>query len=169
MIATAVIALLVIAIAIVIGQRLRMKKNYLDARLTIERLKEQLANGSSDAPSADKTDNAITGCPELIRIKQELESSTCFHDNDFWNRINGIVDRYSPDFRTKLDRLAKTPLTKADTEIALLIKCRIRSSDMIKVLHLSKGAITSRRTKLGRNLFGKKMSAQEIDDLAISL
>ena len=119
--------------------------------------------------SSDKTDRDITGCPELIRLQQELESSACFHSDDFWSRIDGIVEEYSPDFRAKLHRLAITPLTKADIEMALFIKCRIRPSDMIKVLHLSKGSITSRRTKLGRSLFGKKMSAQEIDDLIKSL
>ena len=168
-IATAVIALLVIAIAIVIVRQLRMRRNYLDAQLTIERLKGKSADETSEVSSSDKTDRDITGCPELIRLQQELESSACFHSDDFWSRIDGIVEEYSPDFRAKLHRLAITPLTKADIEMALFIKCRIRPSDMIKVLHLSKGSITSRRTKLGRSLFGKKMSAQEIDDLIKSL
>lgn len=113
--------------------------------------------------------------PALIRdsevyaeIQDTLQSRKRI-DDEAWERLETVVLTVSPDFINRLELLTQNRLTKADRQIALLIKSGFRPSDMTVLLTLSNGAVISRRNSLGRKLLGRSESAEVINGIIRSL
>lgn len=80
-----------------------------------------------------------------------------------WRKIEELILSTSPDFVTNLQKLTNGHLSKADLEISLLVRLGISPSGMSALLSLAPGSVSSRRSALGKKIFGKNFSTKAID------
>lgn len=97
---------------------------------------------------------------ELIKQKQILS-----YEDPFWDELEYVVIKSSPQFKENLKLLTQSRLTTIDLHTALLIKCHILPSQMAVLLSKSKGAIVSRRESLCVKIFGKQKGTKVIDGI----
>lgn len=97
---------------------------------------------------------------ELIKQKQILS-----YEDPFWDELEYVVIKSSPQFKENLKLLTQSRLTTIDLHTALLIKCHILPSQMAVLLSKSKGAIVSRRESLCVKIFGEKKGTKVIDGI----
>ena len=97
---------------------------------------------------------------ELIKQKQILS-----YEDPFWDELEYVVIKSSPQFKENLKLLTQSRLTTIDLHTALLIKCHILPSQMAVLLSKSKGAIVSRRESLCVKIFGEQKGTKVIDGI----
>lgn len=97
---------------------------------------------------------------ELIKQKQILS-----YEDPFWDELEYVVIKSSPQFKENLKLLTQSRLTTIDLHTALLIKCHILPSQMAVLLSRSKGAIVSRRESLCVKIFGEQKGTKVIDGI----
>lgn len=97
---------------------------------------------------------------KLIKQKQILS-----YEDPFWDELEYVVIKSSPQFKENLKLLTQSRLTTIDLHTALLIKCHILPSQMAVLLSKSKGAIVSRRESLCVKIFGEQKGTKVIDGI----
>lgn len=97
---------------------------------------------------------------ELIKQKQIIS-----YEDPFWDELEYVVIKSSPQFKENLKLLTQSRLTTIDLHTALLIKCHILPSQMAVLLSKSKGAIVSRRESLCVKIFGEQKGTKVIDGI----
>ena len=86
-------------------------------------------------------------------------------DKIFWKDLDDAVLNVSKDFMRNLTILLGGKVKEHDRHVALLVKCGISPSEMVKLLNKEKGTISYRRTALGKRAFDKKMETKMVDKL----
>ncbi|MBD5189712.1 MAG: hypothetical protein HDS95_05475 [Bacteroidales bacterium] len=86
-------------------------------------------------------------------------------DKIFWKDLEDAVLNVSKDFMRNLTILLGGKVKEHDRHVALLVKCGISPSEMVKLLNKEKGTISYRRTALGKRAFDKKMETKMVDKL----
>lgn len=89
--------------------------------------------------------------------------------NPIWQNLESLILTHSPNFRDTLMKLTNGKMSKADIQIALLVRFGISPSGMATLLNLSPGSISSRRNNLCKKIFGKNLGTKAIDYIILSL
>ena len=89
--------------------------------------------------------------------------------NPIWQNLESLILNHSPNFMDTLMKLTNGKMSKADIQIALLVRFGISPSGMATLLNLSPGSISSRRNNLCKKIFGKNLGTKAIDYIILSL
>jgi len=103
------------------------------------------------------------------RFRQLLKENPYHYPelND-WKRLAALIDREVPCFRESLNQ-GTQPLTDFETDVCMLIKIQISSSDIARLKQCSPAYITQIRKCIYKKLFTKKGRADELDEYIMSL
>jgi len=80
-----------------------------------------------------------------------------------WREIEEMILRESPDFKTILCLLVGGPIEEFNYQMTLLIRCGIRPSKISKLVNKAKNSISTRRSKLTRDIFGNEKNPKYFD------
>ena len=94
----------------------------------------------------------------LIDQRKGIPSSS-----PLWNELEDLILIHSPNFMNALLQLTNGKMTKADRQIALLVRFGISPSGMATLLNLTSGAISARRINLGSRMLGMDLSTKQVD------
>ncbi len=100
---------------------------------------------------------------ELVNII--AEGKALGDDSSLWHELEIIVEKSSPNFKTNIQLLTGGRLTPHELHTALLIKCGVTPSQMMKLFARSKGAISSRRELMCFKIFDEKLGTKVIDGI----
>lgn len=95
----------------------------------------------------------------LIKNKQPITKS------NFWDRLENIIIECYPDFKTRLQLLSDGCLNEDDFRLSMLIRCGFSPKELAILLCKSNGAITYRRKKMSKRLFGEELKPELLDDI----
>ena len=108
---------------------------------------------------------------ELYKTLNTLikENKGISDSNPIWQNLESLILTHSPNFKDTLMKLTNGKMSKADIQIALLVRFGISPSGMAILLNLSPGSISSRRNNLCKKIFGKNLGTKAIDTIILSL
>ena len=110
-------------------------------------------------PEAISSSKAYEELEKLVKSEAPLPE-----DSPLWDSLEKVVLSVSPEFRQRLESLCwGCKLSKNDYHTAILIKCGVSPSELVKLICRSKGAISSRRERLGEKMFGTKKTVADVD------
>ena len=95
------------------------------------------------------------------KLKGHIDTHTIIHNNLEWKELDLLVSSVSPDFKPKLQILAKGNLENWHYQTALLIKAGFTQSKIKILLGLSKSSIHYRLVKLSQVFFDVKLNPAE--------
>lgn len=111
-----------------------------------------------------KVPNTILNSSIYSQIRDRLFDRKCIND-DMFDELKQTVLKASPKFIDNLKILTNGNFTESELQIALLIKCGFRPSEMTVLFALSNGAVVSRRNTLAAKVFDKKESVEVINGI----
>lgn len=143
---------------------------HLSVSSETEILRRQILREFESMENADST---------VFSVKQSIIRSDAFHrleeliqkqkfisdSDDLWNELERIVEKDSPDFKTRLNNLTNCKMTNSDFQIALLIRCGITPSNMAILLNRTKSTVSSRRSSFSNKIFGSDSNIKMLDSL----
>jgi len=120
-----------------------------------------------------KTSDHQVVIPEIItdskaygEMKACLQRKQIIVDTSpLWDELEAVVISASKNFKRRFNILIGSRPKIMDYHIALLIKCGLTPSEMIILLPMTKGGLSSRRTRLGEKAFDKKLPNETVDKL----
>lgn len=99
---------------------------------------------------------------ELVELLQKHKP---IKDDTIWDRLERTVLTVAPNFISNLKLLAGNRLTSQELHTALLIKCGLRSSEMMTLVARSNGAVSSRKSFLGEKILDEKYKVEVIEGI----
>ncbi len=102
----------------------------------------------------------IVKLQDLINNKKIISE-----ESPLWQEIESVVISVSPNFKSRLELLTRKNLSDTDYHLALLIRCFLSPTNIAVLFVRERGTINSRRTKLGFQVFEKKVGFKDIDSL----
>lgn len=111
-----------------------------------------------------KVPNTILNSSIYSQIRDRLFDRKSIND-DMFDELKQTVLKASPKFIDNLKILTNGNFTESELQIALLIKCGFRPSEMTVLFALSNGAVVSRRNTLAAKVFDKKESVEVINGI----
>ncbi len=99
-------------------------------------------------------------------IRQEKSIS---NNDSLWRQLKNCVEENYPSFKPHLVRLTAGKLTEDEYRTALLIKCGVKTTQLTKLLDITKSGIMSRRLGLSIKMFDRKISTNALDSIIRSL
>lgn len=99
---------------------------------------------------------------ELVEL---LQKNKPIKDDAVWDRLERTVLTVAPNFISNLKLLAGNRLTSQELHTALLIKCGLRSSEMMILVARSNGAVSSRKSFLGEKILDEKYKVEVIEGI----
>lgn len=135
-----------------------------------EDLKNQLRENIMALYEANRGDidipNVILSSEAYNKLKDKIKNGQIIsHDNEIWTKLENVVTSVAPDFKKRITLLAGGKLKPIDMQMALLIKCGIKPTEMSGLAGRSKSTIAYRRKELAKRLFGKELSLETIDSI----
>ena len=104
--------------------------------------------------------------PVLEKIRSYIRQEKSLSDKDqLWSDLKKEIDEICPTFKTDLVKLTAGKLTEDELKTALLIKCGIKTTQLTKLLDITKSGIMSRRQSLSIKIFGHKISTKTLDGI----
>lgn len=104
--------------------------------------------------------------PVYTTLLEHLEKGKAISDlSDVWDEIDNTVSSFFPGFKSKFDLLTMKKYSASDYQTALLIKLGFSPRQLAVLLGKSKGAIVSRREKLGNLMLGIKIQTKGVDNI----
>lgn len=138
-------------------------KNFLRDRLRKELLQIYESKGGDDGIKVNDSILVSTTYKDLIKkIENNKEIK---EDSSFWDELEKVILKASPDFIANLHLLMGGKLTTTELHTAFLIKCGIKPAQMSIIFGRSKSAIVSRRDTLSMKGFDRKLGTKMIDGL----
>ena len=129
-----------------------LRQQLLDSINSIEQ------SGEIPIPDAILTSELYKTLNTLIKKGKVISGS-----DPIWQNLESLILTHSPRFKDNLMKLTNGKMSKADIQIAILVRFGISPSGMANLLSLSPAAITSRRTNLCIKIFGKNLGVKVID------
>lgn len=86
-----------------------------------------------------------------------------------WNELETIITTSYPKFKYRLQVLADGSLPENDFQLCMLIRCGFSPKEIAILLGRTNGAITYRRKKLSKKLFGEELKLDLFDDIILRL
>lgn len=131
----------------------KLHKNRLDSALAIIR-------GLPDRVEPEFRNLALANACDIYLAKGILDTAYMYARElatspDFNNRNNGYRIMLSPELRGRI------PIDSLPDLI--LLKCGVTPTELVKLICRSKGAISSRRERLGEKMFGTKKTVADVD------
>ena len=136
-----------------------MRQQLLDKLNYIEKSGEHIS-----IPDAILSSELYKTLNTLIKENKGISDS-----NPIWQNLESLILTHSPNFKDTLMKLTNGKMSKADIQIALLVRFGISPSGMAILLNLSPGSISSRRNNLCKKIFGKNLGTKAIDTIILSL
>ena len=121
-------------------------------------------SGEIPIPDAILSSELYKTLNTLIKENKGISDS-----NPIWQNLESLILTHSPNFKDTLMKLTNGKMSKADIQIALLVRFGISPSGMAILLNLSPGSISSRRNNLCKKIFGKNLGTKAIDTIILSL
>ena len=133
-----------------------------------ERLVSLTALARLKSEAHAKADDSIMFSPICQRFLQTENDNPILHPttND-WNQLESFLDKEYDHFCSKLRSLCKMSEVKYHT--SLLIKIRMDTRMIAKMLNTSKSNVSSIKSRLYNNVFGKQGGAADWDNFIMSL
>ena len=133
-----------------------------------EILRRQILREFESMENADSTVFSIKQSiirSDVFRRLEELIQKHKFitESDDLWDELVMIVEKDSPDFKTRLNTLTNCKMSNSDFQIALLIRCGISPSNMAILLNRTKSNISSRCSSLSNKIFGSGENIKPLD------
>lgn len=133
-----------------------------------EILRRQILREFESMENADSTifsiKQSIIRSDVFRRLEEFIQKHKFITDSDdLWDELVKIVEKDSPDFKTRLNTLTNCKMSNSDFQIALLIRCGISPSNMAILLNRTKSAISSRRSSLSNKIFGSGENIKLLD------
>lgn len=146
---------------------IRQKRNARRTKFSL--LKMARRSREESIATYERRDIQIQETEIVIQIKQMLNNPNAKKrlEANQWRQLQEAINETYPDFDERLYSLCR--MSESDYHICLLIKLKIRPSDMAEIACLSKSGLTSARRKLFKRAFGKSGGAEEWDKAVISL
>lgn len=135
-----------------------------------EILRRQILREFESMENADSTvfsvKQSIIRSDVFRRLEEFIQKHKFITDSDdLWDELVKIVEKDSPDFKTRLNTLTNCKMSNSDFQIALLIRCGISPSNMAILLNRTKSAISSRRSSLSNKIFGSGENIKLLDPI----
>lgn len=129
-----------------------------------EVLKTELLNLYEKSENETTPDmSAIDPDAYLILMDYIEKDKILLEDDGLWERLEESVLVTYPSFKKNLLILTDGRSTRLDLQTCILIKFGITTTQMMKLLGRSKGAIISRRQYLGKKIFGMDTGIKLVD------
>lgn len=129
-----------------------------------EVLKTELLNLYEKSENETTPDmSAIDPDAYLILMDYIEKDKILLEDDGLWERLEESVLVTYPSFKKNLLILTDGRSTRLDLHTCILIKFGITTTQMMKLLGRSKGAIISRRQYLGKKIFGMDTGIKLVD------
>lgn len=125
--------------------------NTLRTKLGEELLMIINENKSIKTPSAIEESDVYKTISQYIQGKQVIPE-----EHKLWSEIENVVIKSSPDFKYRLQLLVGDELKKSDLQMALLIKCGIKPTNISILVGRAKATIAYRRETLGTKFLVEK-------------
>ncbi len=131
-----------------------------------EKLIEALMELREASPSAVQPLLELTSSEIYNEINRKYENGDAIPDtSDIWVLLEETVLRVAPNFKKRLLLITNNKVTKAEYRTAMLTRCGFNPAKLCVLLAITKGAVSSRRDKLGEKIFGKKTNVKTVDDI----
>lgn len=103
-------------------------------------------------------------------LTEQIEKKKGISDsNPIWKDLENLILKYSPNFKQSLLKLTNGKMSKADIQIAILVRFGISPSGMAILLNLAPSSISSRRNNLSKKIFDRNLGTKAIDYIILSL
>lgn len=101
-----------------------------------------------------------------MKFKESLELDKPIEVNkSLWIELEDTIKIYNKNFIKRLDIITNHTITRTEINTAMLIKCNFTPTQIRIISGTSPGAISSRREKLSKKIYDKKVGNQIIDSL----
>lgn len=126
-----------------------------------EKLKSLLKHSKQDYKVPDE----ITCSGAYCKLKELVENDRFVKDDDpLWVELEKVVLKVSPRFKENLDLLTGG-ISMSGYHLALLVKCGIKSKDMMTLFAKEKGTVSYYRRQLCDSILGGKNSSRILEGI----
>lgn len=136
-----------------------LRQQLLDRIVYIEQ-----SDASIPIPDYILTSDLYRRLTSLIDQRKGIPSSS-----PLWNELEDFILTHSPNFKNALHQITNGRMTKADRQIALLIRFGVSPTGMSNLLNISLNGVASRRSNLGRKILGRNIGTKVVDRIILSL
>lgn len=127
--------------------------------------------------NAIERNNLSVSIPEAILSSELYQTLMAYakegkglqDDNPIWKDMEELILTQSPKFIINLRKLVYGKLSKADLQIALLVRFGISPTGMSVLLNLTPSSVSSRRINISKKIFGRNIGTNVIDFVIRSL
>ena len=140
------------------------KEKWTAAMEEVERLKESLSQMQSDHQPPDqwKTAEEMLNSIIVSQFHQAASQGKMMSDSA-WHQLRTMCNNMMPEFMVAIHSFNYEP-NLVDTQICILIKLRFIPSEISNLLSLSPNALSKRRRRLLKNMFGMDGSSTDFDN-----
>lgn len=85
--------------------------------------------------------------------------------SEIWEDLTKLVDTCFPHFNEHLRLLTRGNILETEQRLAMLVKCGFEPRDLKHLFGITKGGVSSRRTRFGIKFFGRKLATDDVDKL----
>lgn len=136
----------------------------------IQQLREKLFEKYKSLSSALKTryvvPNTILESEAYKKIQKFIKDDRVIPDsNPVWQELENAISETSPDFIHLLRVLSNGSISKQEIYLTLLIKCGISTTNIAKLLGITKQGIVYRKNNIINKIFGEKLERGAFDSI----
>lgn len=150
-------------------QLLSTSKDNLELKRQLEREKERLISSNRMAEiGIEQKDMSITAVRDSYIYRHLISMADHEHPTEKdWNNLESLLNKECDNFCDKLKTLCK--LKPIAYRISMLIKIGVEPTQMAQLLNTSKQNISTTKSRLYREIFGKKGCAKDWDEFVKSI